>query len=172
MTVQVLYHARFLDLVQRGSWEYVKRTNCSGVIAILALTDNNEIVLVEQVRPPMDAPVIELPAGLVNDCPEFPDEPEENAVRRELLEETGFEAGTVRFLTGGPPSPGSSSESINLYLATNLQRNGTGGGVDDEQIITHIIPRQNLKNWLQQQLAEGKEIALTVYSGLFFLDSL
>ena len=59
-----LHKGRFLAMFERGGWEYVDRVGASGVVVILAVTDANELVLVEQHRVPVGASVIELPAGL------------------------------------------------------------------------------------------------------------
>ena len=54
---------RFLRLLQRRSWEYVERVNVADVAVLVPITAANEIVLVEQYRIPVEATMIELPAG-------------------------------------------------------------------------------------------------------------
>ena len=56
---------KHLRLVERDGWSYVERVNASGVVCIVACTDEGKIVLVEQYRPPVGRNVIELPAGLI-----------------------------------------------------------------------------------------------------------
>ena len=58
---------KYLRLVRRGTWEYAERVGASGAVCIIAVTDDRKLVLIEQVRPAMGGPVIELPAGLVGD---------------------------------------------------------------------------------------------------------
>jgi ADP-ribose pyrophosphatase len=84
--------------------------------AVVALTAHNHVLLVRQPRPAVGAPaLLELPAGLVD-----PGETPLDTARRELIEETGFRAGTVRPLTSFYTSPGFTDELIHLFLATDL----------------------------------------------------
>ncbi|MCA9400846.1 MAG: NUDIX hydrolase, partial [Candidatus Omnitrophica bacterium] len=92
---EIIHEGRFVRYVRKGRWEYCERTNCTGLVIIIAMTDNHEVIFVEQFRPPVNNKVIEFPAGLVNDKYEGVDESLEDAAKRELLEETGFEAGSI-----------------------------------------------------------------------------
>ena len=62
------------------------------MVAIIAVTDEDKLLLVEQHRPPVNQTVLELPAGLVGDLSDHPMEDLEQAAQRELLEETGYRA--------------------------------------------------------------------------------
>ena len=77
------YAGRYLSLLERDGWEFASRSNASGVVVLVPVTDQEEIVLVEQFRKPIGKNVIELPAGLVGDH-EDPDESILKAARREL----------------------------------------------------------------------------------------
>ncbi|RMF83027.1 MAG: DNA mismatch repair protein MutT, partial [Planctomycetota bacterium] len=59
--VSVLAAGRYLSLVRQGRWEYARRVNCTGAVVIIATTDDDRIILVEQFRTPLGKPVIELP---------------------------------------------------------------------------------------------------------------
>ena len=74
-------------------WESVERVNCNGIVAIIPVTDNGEVLLIRQYRPPVNGYVIEFPAGL-NDRGDTL----EGAAQRELLEETGHSASEMVFL--------------------------------------------------------------------------
>ena len=67
----VLGTGRFLELRKRHSWEYVARPGVDEVVVIIAVTANNEAVLIEQYREPVLARMIEWAAGLVGDEKEF-----------------------------------------------------------------------------------------------------
>ena len=60
--ITTLCSGRFLSLASIGGWEFATRTNTSAVVAIIALTPDDEMILVEQFRPPVGGPVIEVPA--------------------------------------------------------------------------------------------------------------
>lgn len=67
---------------------------------LLALTKKREIILIEQFRIPINANVIELPAGLIGDVKSDDNDPS-IAAKRELLEETGYECKSVEILCKG-----------------------------------------------------------------------
>jgi ADP-ribose pyrophosphatase len=165
--LRVLYEGKFLRVVSRDGWEYVERTRGDGAALIVAVTDAREIVLVEQYRPPLDARVIELPAGLVGD--EDPAERDGRATAiRELCEETGFEADRWQRSITGPSSQGLSSEILHFFLASELRRTSDGGGVGDtERIAVHVIPLDGADAWLAARAAEGKLVDPRVYAGLY-----
>lgn len=164
-----LHQGRFLAMFERGGWEYVDRVGASGVVVILALTDADELVLVEQHRVPVGASVIELPAGLAGDLPDSRDEDFREAARRELLEETGYEAESIEFLCEGPPSAGLTSEIQTLLRATGLRKTGPGGGDETEDITVHTIALNVLDDWLGEAAQRGCLIDPKIYAGLYFL---
>ncbi len=64
---EVLYEGRHLLLLRRNGWEYVEHRTAPEAAMIVALTAAGEIVLAEEFRPPMNAPVVSLPSGLIGD---------------------------------------------------------------------------------------------------------
>ena len=156
-------------LVRRGDWEYVTRKKSSGIVAIVAVTDDGKLVLVEQCRPPVAKSVIELPAGLVGDEAGHEQEALTDAARRELLEETGYEASEMTFLTEGVPSAGITDEIITLLRATGLKKTGKGEGDGCEQITLHEVAVDRVPSWLEGQRNAGRLVDLKIYSGLCFL---
>src|SRR5690349_8840421 len=107
---------RFLALVREGHWEYADRTNATGAAIIVAVTDEQKLLLVEQYRIPVHARTIELPAGIIGDEPGSGNEDHAEAAGRELEEETGYRAGHMETLTHGPASSGLTSETVTLFL--------------------------------------------------------
>ncbi len=162
-----LCKGRYIDFMVRDTWEYTTRKNITGIVGIVPLTDDGKIILCEQYRPPLDKNVIELPAGLVGDEGDK-NETLESAARRELMEETGYEAGEMKFLFEGATSPGVTDEILTFFLATNLKKTGAGGGVDSEDIIVHEIPVDGLFEWLEEQKAADKLVDMKVYSVLHY----
>lgn len=165
----VLGAGRYLRLVRADDgWEWAERVNATAVVVVVAVTPEDEVLLVEQYRPPIGMSVIELPAGLVGD--DASTEDLESAAIRELAEETGYHASSVVRLTGGPVSAGMSTEVLNFYLAKGLHRVGAGGGVGTESIQVHAVPRATVGLWLSQREAAGVAVDPKIYTGLWFLD--
>ena len=123
------------------------------------------LILVEQHRPPVDQPVIELPGGIVGDLTGSADESPEPAARRELEEETGYRAGTLQFFADAPTSPGLSDEVVGIWVARGLERVGPGGGDASESITTHVVPLAEVDAWLAAVRARAL-VDLKVYAGV------
>lgn len=164
-----LHTGKFLALVKEGRWEYTDRTNTTGAAIIVAVTEEQKLLLVEQFRIPVHARTIELPAGIIGDDPATRDEAHAEAARRELIEETGFEAGRIEVLTHGPSSSGLTSETVTLFLATQLRRVGKGGGVVHEDLTVHEVPLSQVHSWLEAKANLGVLVDPKVYAGLYFL---
>lgn len=166
----ILHSNKFLTLIKEGHWEYVDRVNATGAALILAVTVERKILLVEQYRIPVHARTIELPAGIIGDEPGKAGEAHAEAARRELLEETGYEAENVEALTTGPACSGITSERVTLFHATGLRRTGKGGGVAHEDITVHEVLLDEVVSWLENKAKSGALIDPKVYAGLFFVN--
>jgi len=167
---KTLYEGRHLRMVQRGGWEYVERTRSTGVVVVVPITEAGEVILVEQFRPPVEARVLEFPAGLAGDDNSREGEALEEAAHRELLEETGYEAGELEFLTEGPVSAGLSTEVITLYLARGVRRIAAGGGDGSEDIQVHVVPLREIWTWLEEHRARGVMVDAKLPGGLYFAE--
>ena len=88
-----------------------------GAVAIIAITDENKLVLVEQYRKALQRTIVEIPAGKL----EKGEEPLECA-KRELEEETGYECKSIELVTSFYTSPGFADEIVHVYLATGLTK--------------------------------------------------
>lgn len=163
---EVITTGRHLRFVHRDGWEYVDRTTAWAVVLIIPVTDDGNVIFVEQYRPPVERRCIELPAGLVGD--DAPEESIEAAARRELFEETGYEAATMEELFRGVPSAGLTSEEITFFLARGLKKTGAGGGDASEDITVHAVPIDRVETWLMEQAAAGFGIDAKVFSALYF----
>ena len=166
---QTLYEGQWLRLVRIGHWESCERTHGQGMaVIVIAVTPADEVLFVEQYRIPLGARTIEMPAGLVGD--DHAEDTLVDAARRELIEETGWSPGRVEVLLTGPTSAGMSNERIAFVRARDLVRVGDGGGVGDENILVHAVPRAEAPAWLMRKRAEGFELDLKLWAGLWMIN--
>jgi len=162
----IVQSGKFLDFCIIEGWEYAARKNCTGAAVIIAITPMNHILLVEQFRPPVQSNVIELPAGLIGD--QSSQESVLQAAHRELLEETGFRAGSMKHLVGGPISAGMTSEQIHFVLAKDLVKEGEGGGVDGEEIQVHQVPIYEFEHWIQAKQREKVQVDPKIFMAYWY----
>ncbi len=166
---RLLAEGAHLRLVVRGGWEFVERPKISGIVVIVGTTRHGCVVLVTQWREPVGAYVVEWPAGLAGDVAGHETEALEEAARRELFEETGFQAATMNAVLTGPPSPGISNEIVTFYRARGMVRTASGGGRGAERIRTHAVPMSWLVEWLERMRAKGFLVDPKVYAGAYLL---
>lgn len=169
---RTLWEGRFLRCIlttyidssgEVREWESFERVNCKGIVAIVPVTDDGEVLLIRQFRPPVNGYVIEFPAGLS----EREDYLEETA-RRELLEETGYSARNMIYLTEGPLSSGASGEILTVFLARGLALNqvqgqGIGRRDETEEIEVLKVPINELYQRLSELRSKGNFIDLKIY---------
>jgi ADP-ribose pyrophosphatase len=167
---EVLYEGQWLRLVKIGRWESCERTHGGSGMAviIIAVTPQDDVLFVEQDRVPLGARTIEMPAGLVGD--DHAHDTLEEAARRELVEETGWYPNKVEVLLIGPTSSGMSNERIAFVRARDLVKVGEGGGVDNENITVHAVPRAQAPAWLMRKQSEGFELDLKLWGGLWMIE--
>lgn len=147
-----MWQGRFITAVRDGQWEYVERAKRIGAVVILA-EDKGRVVLVEQHRVPIGGRCLELPAGLIGDG--GGDDNIALAARRELEEETGFHAEHIEIVGEFFSSPGMVAESFTLVRAHGLMRAHGGGGVDGEDIVTHLVRRGEIAAFVADKRAAG-----------------
>jgi ADP-ribose pyrophosphatase len=154
---EVRWQGKFIIAKQRGRWEYVSRARGIRAAVILAVDEDDHILLVDQYRVPLGKRCIELPAGLIGDG----DDADEDAMiagARELEEETGYRAGRIASLGEFWSSPGMVSEGFTLLRAHDLVKVGEGGGVDSEDITVHRVPLSGIEQAVADWRAEGYAI--------------
>ena len=103
-----------------------------GAVAVVAMDDDANVVLVYQYRHPIGRRLWELPAGLLD----VDGEPPHLTAARELVEEVGFTARDWSVLVDADSTPGFSDESVRVYLATGLTEVGRPPASDEEADMT------------------------------------
>ncbi len=106
---------------------------------IFPLTDEGEVVLVRQYRPPIERMELGLPAGLV----EAGEEPED-AARRELSEETGYTGGEWEALGALASSPSLKDNWAYLFLARGVEETEAPDPDEHELVEVVLVPLENL----------------------------
>ncbi|MCQ2471313.1 MAG: NUDIX hydrolase [Clostridia bacterium] len=152
-----IYNGRIINL-RRDDAELPDGRPCvrevvehNGGVCVAALTDDEELIFVRQFRYPYMDILLELPAGKLEKGEDaFP------AGKRELLEETGYEAAEYDFLGKFYPSCGYTDEIIYLYLAKNLTFKGQHLD-DDEFVDLEKIPlKKAVQMVLNNEIPDGK----------------
>ena len=167
---ELIADGRFLRFVQRNGWEFVERATSWAVVMLVPVDRDGRLIFVEQYREPVGQRTLEWPAGLVGDHADEEHETLATAARRELLEETGYDAGTLTELFTGVPSGGLTSETITCFLATDLTRVDAGGGDDTEDITVHTIPCVDARAWLLDAPRRGLTLDAKIFGGLYFAE--
>lgn len=121
--------------------------------AIIPFASDREILMVRQYRYALGRETLEIPAGKVD-----PGESPEQCIRRELLEETGYEAGNIERVCTYAPALGYSNELIHIYSGHELKK---AAAVIDEREIASVekVPLNKLKPMIQEGvIQDGKTL--------------
>ena len=100
-----------------------------GAVAILAIDESQRVLLIRQYRHPVRSYLWEIPAGLLDVAGESRLE----AAKRELLEETGYEAADWQELTSFMTTPGGNDEVITIFIARSLTHVGHNLELEGEE---------------------------------------
>lgn len=106
-----------------------------GGAVIVPFLDNGTLLLIRQFRYPMREMLYEFPAGKLNQ-----NEDPETCAERELAEETGYDAGSMKNLGRIYTSPGFCSEILHLFLATDLKQNAAGPQLEEGEFGLSLEP--------------------------------
>jgi len=121
--------------------------------AIIPFVSDKEILMVRQYRYALGRETLEIPAGKLD-----PGESPEQCIRRELMEETGYEAGKIVWVCTYAPALGYSNELIHIYSGLELRKADT---VIDEREIASVekVPLEKLKSMIRERLIlDGKTL--------------
>lgn len=169
---EVIWQGRFLRIVlisfidKNGNtrrWEAVERINSTGIVIVIPITAEGEIVFIRQFRPSFGGFVVEFPAGLNDKKESLID-----VAHRELIEETGYSSDEIIFLAEGPVSSGLSTEVITVFIAKNVKEASEDlkrkyPPDDTENIEVLKIPHKKAFDFLEKQRLNGDFVDLKIY---------
>ncbi|WP_054692779.1 NUDIX domain-containing protein [Syntrophomonas palmitatica] len=125
----------------------------SGAVAVLAVDDKKNLIMVRQYRKPLERVLLEIPAGTLER-----DEEPLLCAQRELEEETGFLAEKWDYLLSYYSAPGFCDEQLHLYIAQGL-KTGVARPDGDEFLETVAVPIEEAYDMIfQGHIIDGKSI--------------
>lgn len=137
LSTETVYNGNLIDFVvdtielpngETATRELVKHP---GAVAIMAFTDDNKMIFVQQYRKAVERVLLEIPAGKIDLTDETPLE----TGKRELEEETGFQAESFEMETSFYTSPGFANELIYVYSARGLKKVEHPLAQDEDEFI-------------------------------------
>ncbi len=131
-----------------------------GAVAIIPVTTENKIVMVEQFRKALERNIVEIPAGKL----EKGEQPRASALR-ELEEETGYECETLELVTSFYTSPGFADEIVHVYEARGLTKKENPAAQDEDEFINliELTLDEALEYVAEQKIYDAKTIFAVQY---------
>lgn len=163
LSKEQIYSGKIIDLFieevelpnkKKGIREIVKHP---GAVAVLAVTDEGKMLMVEQFRKPLEKTIIEIPAGKL----EKGEDPLLCA-KRELLEETGFSCKAMESIGSFYTSPGFADELIHLYFTDSLVKEGEQMTDEDEFLNVLEVSVDEAKEMMSTQKIHDAKTAYSV----------
>jgi ADP-ribose pyrophosphatase len=158
---ELIHHGRIWDVVaddvDLGDGRVVSRevVDHPGAVAIVALDDQDRVLLLRQYRHPVERELWEVPAGLLD----VPDEPAQEAAARELGEEADLRADQWSVLADYFTTPGGSTEALRVFLARDLSP-----VPDDERHVREDEERDIELRWVALEDAVSAVLAGAVHN--------
>ncbi|EZP76031.1 nucleoside diphosphate pyrophosphatase [Parageobacillus genomosp. 1] len=124
-----------------------------GAVAVIPITKDGKLVLVRQYRKALERVLVEIPAGKL----EKGEEPFATA-QRELEEETGYRARSLRHIVSFYTSPGFADELIHLYVAEGLEKLQDAASLDEDEFvdILEVTLEEALEMLEKQEIYDAK----------------
>jgi len=126
----------------------------------LAITEDEKVLMVRQYRHPIAQTILELPGGFVDEA-----EDPGIAVLRELLEETGYEFPSFKYLGKVAANPGVLSGFTHLFLATGGKKVSAQHLDDNEQIEIVLVPLEQVREMLNNnEIVQSLHVSCLFYA--------
>jgi ADP-ribose pyrophosphatase len=139
--------------------EYIQHP---GAVAVLAINEQDEVLLIKQYRAPVNEYLYEIPAGLRD----AEDENDIQCAKRELAEEADYQADTWTHLHSFYTTPGSSSELIEIFLAQDLSPTGYSFDRTSEEkgMVPIWVPFAEVLSSVMQSKTKSPTLVVAVLS--------
>ncbi len=149
--------------LQNGKTAYREVVEHFQVSAIVAVDDENKVIIEKQYRYPIGKEIYEIPAGLIDEG-ETPIE----AAKRELLEETGYAAESWQEITSFYPSAGMHDELVHIFLAKGIKKVAEQQLDNDEVLSFELMDLDELlKKIGKKEIVDGKTVVgLLMYGNM------
>jgi ADP-ribose pyrophosphatase len=159
-----LFEGRVIDLVfeevllpngKTSTREIIKHP---GAVAVIPITEDGRIIMVEQYRKALERTLVEIPAGKLEEG----EEPEATA-RRELEEETGYGCESLTHLISFYTSPGFADELVHLYVAEGLKKKNNKLQLDEDEFVEVLsVSLEEATQLIQEQKIYDAKTAYAV----------
>ncbi|MFT3908440.1 MAG: NUDIX hydrolase [Ferruginibacter sp.] len=130
----------------------------------VAITENNEVILIRQYRYPVNEMMIEIPGGFID-----PGEKPEEAIRRELLEETGYSFSEIHLLGTTALNPGVLNNFTYMFVALGGVKIAQQSLDQNEEIEIILKPLEEVRSMLMRHEIKQSMHALCIFYAFEFL---
>jgi len=170
---KLIYKWKYLNYCEKefhkwdyiGTYEMIEKVH-KGVVAWFVITKDEQIVLIKSFRIPLEQWVIEIPAWICDKIWEK----KFDAVKREVLEETGYVSDKISFMWKFPTSQGLTDEIVDCYVMKNAKQKSKKLVLDSAECIeVLIIPLKKLKFFLLESIKSGMLVDPKIFVALSVL---
>lgn len=129
-----------------------------GAVAVIAITDDRKIVMVEQYRKAMERSLVEIPAGKLE-----PGEEPLKTAERELEEETGYVCERMEHVISFYTSPGFADELVHVYVAHQLSKKEDAASLDEDEFVEVIeLTLEEAQQYIEEEKIYDAKTAYAV----------
>ncbi|USK83926.1 NUDIX domain-containing protein [Peribacillus asahii] len=129
-----------------------------GAVAVIAITDDGKIVMVEQYRKAMERSLVEIPAGKLE-----PGEEPLKTAERELEEETGYVCERLEHVISFYTSPGFADELVHVYVAHQLSKKEDAASLDEDEFVEVIeLTLEEAQQYIEEEKIYDAKTAYAV----------